>query len=41
MKQLPCIEQYVLGLCLKTIIKMTNNLTYMLFHDNFYLDPRA
>ena len=42
MKQLPCIKQYVLAYKrLKTIIPMTNNLTDMIFDDNFYLDPRA
>ena len=42
MKQLPSIKQYVLAYKrLKTIIPMTNNLTDMIFDDNFYLDPRA
>ena len=31
MKQLPCIEQYVLGKSLKSIITMTNSLTDMIF----------
>jgi len=39
MKQLPCTKQYVLGYGLKTIITMTNNLTDMIFDDNFYLGP--
>jgi len=37
MKQLPCINQYVLGYRLKTIITMTNTLTDMIIDDNFYL----
>jgi len=41
MKQLPCIEQYVLGYCLKTKLTMSNNLTDMMFNDNFYLDPHT
>jgi len=39
MKQLPCIKQYVLGQLLKSIITMTNNLTYMIYYNRFYLDP--
>ena len=34
MQQLPCLKQYVLGVCLKTIITLTNNLTDMIFDDN-------
>jgi len=42
MKQLPCIEQYELGQCLKTIKKtMTNNLIDMIFDDSFHLGPCA
>jgi len=33
------IKQHVLEKRLKTIITMTNNLTDMIFNDNFYLDP--
>jgi len=40
MKQLPCIKQYVLGYCLKTIITMNNSLTDMIFDDNLIIDPR-
>jgi len=41
MKHLPCIQQYVLGYRLKTIITKTNNLTDMIYDCNFYLDLRA
>ena len=34
MQQLPCLKQYVLGVRLKTIITLTNNLTDMIFDDN-------
>ena len=41
MKQIPCNKQYVLEKRLKTIITMTNNLTDVIFDDNFYFDPRT
>ena len=41
MKQLPCIKHYVLRQYFKTIKTMTNNLTDMIFDDNFYFDPVA
>ena len=40
-EKIPCIKQYVLGQLLKTIITMTNNLTYTILDDNFYFDPPA
>ena len=38
MKQIPCIKQYVLGQCLKTIITITNNITDMIFDDSFFTE---
>jgi len=40
-KQLSDINQYVLGLCLQTIITMNNNLTDMVFQWQFLPWPRS